>query len=57
MQNNQNNRKVKANRNAEYLARLDRAIEQLASGKGQQHDLLEDDEGKTAGACKGHYEE
>ncbi len=34
----------KTARNTEYLAMIDRGIEQLASGKGQQHELLEDDE-------------
>lgn len=33
---------MKAARNAEYLAAVDRALEQLRAGKGQQHDLLED---------------
>lgn len=32
---------MKAARNAEYLSMLDRAIEQLAAGKGQQHELIE----------------
>ena len=36
------NNLVKAARNAEYLAMLDRATEQLRSGKGQVHELLED---------------
>lgn len=34
----------KAARNAEYLAKIDRAIEQLSAGKGQLHDLIEVDE-------------
>ena len=40
------NQLVKAARNAEYLAMIDRAMDQLASGKGQQHELIEveDDE-------------
>lgn len=33
---------MKAARNAEYLAAVDRALEQLRAGRGQQHDLLED---------------
>lgn len=37
----QYNQMVKAARNAEYLAKIDRAIEQLASGKGQLHELIE----------------
>lgn len=32
---------LKMARNAEYLAMLDRGIEQLNAGKGQQHDLIE----------------
>lgn len=35
------NQIIKAARNAEYLAMIDRGIEQLASGKGQQHELIE----------------
>jgi antitoxin YefM len=35
------NQMEKAARNAEYLARLDRGIEQLASGRGQMHELIE----------------
>lgn len=31
----------KAKRNAEYLAKIDRGIEQLEAGKGQFHDLIE----------------
>ena len=40
------NQLVKAARNAEYLAMIDRAMDQLSSGKGQQHELIEveDDE-------------
>lgn len=37
------NQIIKAARNAEYLAMIDRGIEQLASGKGQQHELIEVD--------------
>lgn len=32
----------KAERNAEYLAKIDRGFEQLRAGKGQVHDLIED---------------
>lgn len=39
----QYNQIMKAARNAEYLAKLDRSIEQLVSGKGQQHELIEED--------------
>ena len=35
------NQIIKAARNAEYLAMIDRGIEQLASGNGQQHELIE----------------
>ncbi len=35
------NRITKYARNAEYLAMIDRSIEQLKNGKGQQHDLIE----------------
>ncbi|MDE5753947.1 MAG: type II toxin-antitoxin system Phd/YefM family antitoxin [Oscillospiraceae bacterium] len=31
---------MKAIQNAEYLAKLDRAFEQLEHGRGQQHELL-----------------
>ncbi len=34
----------KAAKNAEYLAKIDRAIEQLSDGKGQFHELIEVDE-------------
>lgn len=34
----------KAARNAEYLSKIDRAIEQLSSGKGQLHELIEVDD-------------
>jgi antitoxin YefM len=37
----QYNQMVKQAHNAEYLAMLDRAIEQLQSGKGQPHELIE----------------
>lgn len=32
----------KAKRNAEYLAKIDRGFEQIRSGKGQVHELIED---------------
>ena len=32
----------KAIRNSEYLAKLDRAFDQLYAGKGQEHELIED---------------
>jgi antitoxin YefM len=38
------NRLEKAARNAEYLAKIDRSIEQLVSGRGQLHELIEVDE-------------
>ena len=31
----------KAIRNSQYLAKLDRAFDQLYSGKGQEHELIE----------------
>ena len=34
---------MRAQRNAEYLAKIDRAIEQLENGLGQTHELIEDD--------------
>ena len=37
------NQIMKAARNAEYLAMIDRSIDQLKSGRGQQHDLIEVD--------------
>ncbi|MCC8069226.1 MAG: type II toxin-antitoxin system Phd/YefM family antitoxin [Ruminococcus sp.] len=33
---------TKALRNAEYLAKIDRAIQQLEQGEGQQHELIEE---------------
>ena len=39
---NQWNALEKAARNAEYLSSLDRAFTQLRSGKGTQHELIED---------------
>ncbi len=39
----QYNSLTKAIRNAEYLAKLDRAFAQLESNKGHQHELIEDD--------------
>lgn len=35
---------MKAARNAEYLAMIDRAIEQLEKGKGKAHELIEVDD-------------
>lgn len=35
------NQIMKAAKNAEYLAMIDRGIAQLSSGKGQQHELIE----------------
>lgn len=35
------NKLEKAARNAEYLAMIDRGIEQLEAGKGQSHELIE----------------
>jgi len=32
----------KAIRNSQYLAKLDRAFDQLYAGKGQEHELIED---------------
>ena len=42
----QYNALTKAVRNAEYLAKIDRAFEQLEANQGKQHDLIEveDDE-------------
>lgn len=40
------NQMMKAARNAEYLAMLDRGIAQLSAGKGQQHELIEVDDGE-----------
>ncbi len=37
------NQLMKAAKNAEYLSMIDRGIEQLASGRGQQHELIEVD--------------
>ena len=34
---------VKAKRNAEYLAMLDKSIAELEAGKGQEHELIEVD--------------
>ncbi len=39
----QYNELMKAVRNAEYLAKIDLSIEQLKSGRGQQHELIEAD--------------
>lgn len=38
------NQITKAARNAEYLAMIDRGLAQLASGKGQRHELIEVEE-------------
>jgi antitoxin YefM len=38
------NQMQKAMRNAEYLAKLDQAIAQLESGKGQVHEIIEVDD-------------
>ena len=35
------NELTKAERNAEYLAKIDRGIRQLSAGKGQVHDIIE----------------
>lgn len=37
---------MKALRNAEYLAKIDRAINQLEQGNGHQHELVEEDFGE-----------
>ncbi len=38
----QYNSMMKALRNAEYLSKIDRAFNQLESGNGRQHELIED---------------
>ncbi len=38
------NQIMRAARNAEYLAMIDRGLEQLENGKGQQHELIEVDD-------------
>lgn len=38
------NQLIKAARNAEYLTMIDHSMEQLSSGKGQEHELIEEDE-------------
>ena len=35
---------MKALRNAEYLAKIDRAFDQLEAGSGRQHELIEVDD-------------
>ena len=40
----QYNQLVKAAKNAEYLAMIDRSIAQLSAGNGQEHELIEVDE-------------
>lgn len=37
------NQMIKAVQNAEYLAMIDRGIAQLSSGKGQHHELIEEE--------------
>lgn len=39
----QYNSMMKALKNAEYLTKIDRAIQQLENGHGQQHELIEVD--------------
>lgn len=38
------NQLEKAARNAEYLSMIDRSIEQLSSGEGKNHELIEEDD-------------
>lgn len=38
------NQLMKSIRNAEYLAKIDRSMEQIKNGFGQVHDLIEDTE-------------
>ena len=38
------NQIMKMARNAEYLAMIDQSISQLAAGKGQRHELIEDED-------------
>ncbi len=38
------NQIMKMARNAEYLAMIDQGISQLAAGRGQQHELIEDED-------------
>lgn len=38
------NELMRAVRNAEYIGMIDRGIEQLSQGKGQQHELIEVDD-------------
>ena len=40
----QYNSLMKSARNAEYLSKIDRGIEQLEAGEGTAHDLIEDDD-------------
>ena len=40
----QYNSMMKAARNAEYLAKIDRSIEQLGNGEGKAHELIEVDD-------------
>ena len=39
----QYNSMMKALRNAEYLSKIDRAFNQLESGNGRKHELIEDE--------------
>lgn len=41
---NEYNNIMKAKRNAEYLAKIDRGVAQFAAGKGQIHDIIEVDD-------------
>ncbi len=41
---NKYNQIMKAMRNSEYLSKLDRSIDQLEAGRGQQHELIEVDD-------------
>ena len=38
------NQIMKMARNAEYLAMIDQSISQLTAGRGQQHELIEDED-------------
>ena len=41
------NKIMKAARNSEYLAKIDRGIEQLEEGRGQEHELIEVNDEET----------
>ena len=43
------NRLMKFAKNAEYLNKIDRAIEQLANGRGTVHELIEVEDDKSMG--------